>query len=256
MSRTTVLVVSPHPDDELIPAGGTLLTLCDAGWRVVNLACSLGFPAQHVRRERELRAACARAGFELDIAEPSIAMSAGDDLTGAQARATELVADGLRRYRPGLVLAPGPTDAHHAHELVSRAVREAVQIVGAPVTVWWWELWGYLHRVTLLVDVARVLDRSCEVLEAHAGELARNDYAGLVRARAKVAAVLGAERVFGFGAAATSCVAAELLSETVFDGTAWRFADHRTLERSSPSVSTTGTEDAGWFLAGRTGPGR
>jgi LmbE family N-acetylglucosaminyl deacetylase len=256
MSKTTVLAVSPHPDDELIPVGGTLLTLSDAGCRVVNLACSLGRPTQHVRREGELRAACARAGFDLDIADPPIAMSRGDDLTVAQSRTTDLVADRLRRYRPQVVLAPGPTDAHHAHEVVSRAVREAVGSVGAPVTVWWWELWGYLHRATLLVDVERVLDRTCEALELHAGEVARNDYVGLVRARASVAAVLGPERVFGFGTQGLSYAAAEVLSETVFDGAAWRFAEPRTLEASRPSVSASGTDDASWFLAGRTVPGR
>lgn len=64
----TVLHVAPHPDDELLPAGGTLLRLRDAGWSVVNLACSLGRPAQHARRRAELEEACARAGFALRIA--------------------------------------------------------------------------------------------------------------------------------------------------------------------------------------------
>ena len=37
-----VLAVSPHPDDELLGAGATLMALRDAGWRVINLAASLG----------------------------------------------------------------------------------------------------------------------------------------------------------------------------------------------------------------------
>jgi LmbE family N-acetylglucosaminyl deacetylase len=46
----TALHIAPHPDDELLGAGGTLLRLCDSGWTVVNLACSLGRPADTVRR--------------------------------------------------------------------------------------------------------------------------------------------------------------------------------------------------------------
>ena len=46
----TVLHLSPHPDDEVLGAGATLLGLRDAGHRVINLACSLGRPEQQERR--------------------------------------------------------------------------------------------------------------------------------------------------------------------------------------------------------------
>ena len=40
----------------------TLMALRDAGWRIVNLACGLGRPAQHQRRRAEVEEACRRAG--------------------------------------------------------------------------------------------------------------------------------------------------------------------------------------------------
>jgi LmbE family N-acetylglucosaminyl deacetylase len=65
----TVLHLAPHPDDEAIGSPATLMELRDAGWRVVNLACSLGEGTQKGRRENEVREACHRAGFELCIAD-------------------------------------------------------------------------------------------------------------------------------------------------------------------------------------------
>ena len=47
---STVLHLSPHPDDEVVGMPATLMALRDAGWRVVNLACGLGRPARHQRR--------------------------------------------------------------------------------------------------------------------------------------------------------------------------------------------------------------
>jgi LmbE family N-acetylglucosaminyl deacetylase len=43
----TVLHLAPHPDDEVLGAGATLLGLREAGHRVINLACSRGRPDQH-----------------------------------------------------------------------------------------------------------------------------------------------------------------------------------------------------------------
>ena len=83
MART-VLHLSPHPDDEIAGAPATLMALRDAGWRVVNVACGLGRPAQHQRRRAEVEEACRRAGFELLVCDPPLPLSAGDDLAGAE----------------------------------------------------------------------------------------------------------------------------------------------------------------------------
>ena len=53
MART-ILHLSPHPDDEIAGAPATLMALREAGWRVVNVACGLGRPAQHQRRRAEV----------------------------------------------------------------------------------------------------------------------------------------------------------------------------------------------------------
>ena len=80
----TLLQLSPHPDDELAGMPATLMALRDAGWRIVNLACGLGRPEQHERRLAELEEACRRAGFELRLCDPPLALSADDDLRAAE----------------------------------------------------------------------------------------------------------------------------------------------------------------------------
>ena len=70
----------------------------------------------------------------------------------------------------------------------------------AGVTWWTWGLWRDLARPTIFSPFGESrLAELQHVLGAHRGEVARNDYYDLLRARAISARVLGAERVFGFG---------------------------------------------------------
>ena len=65
-----------------------------------------------------------------------------------------------------------------------------------------------------------MLDRALHILDAYAGELERNDYRPFLSGRAAANAVMGSERVFGFGSpAATTLPYAELVTEVrLLDG--------------------------------------
>lgn len=235
--RRTVVHLAPHPDDEAMGSPALLLALRDSGWRVVNVACSLGRLHQHRRRADEVAEACRRAGWELEILDPPVAISSRDDLGSAQVRLRAAVADLVTRLAPDVVVAPSPHDRHPGHEVVGRAVRDALARPGAP-RLWMWGLWGELPLPTLFFGFGDVeLEAAVGVLGAHAEEVERNDYVALLRARAITARVLGAERVFGFGAPGRPERFAELLTEVGFaDGEWWagRTRELRAEDRLEP----------------------
>lgn len=217
MSADAVLHLSPHPDDELLGAPATLMALRDAGWRVVNLACGLGGPEQRRRREGELHEACHRAGFELLLPESPPLSGDGDPAT-VHAALAEAIAAALEEVKPRVVISPGPGDRHPTHELVALAAAEVLGEFGEEAPrQWLWALWGAPPRPTLATGFDRSrLDEILHALAAHSGELERNDYARLVRARAEAAACLAPELLFGFGSAAAPGPAfAELLTEVL-----------------------------------------
>lgn len=236
--QPTVLHVAPHADDELIGAPGALMALRDAGWRVVNLTCSLGPEADRQRRRAEVTEACRRAGFEAEVLEEPLP----DPVEPGGVRAlrhqvAEEVASRLRRLRPGVVVAPSPHDRHRGHEVVGRAVLDAWAALGdaAPRRLWLWGLWADLPFASLLVALdGERLGEILEALSAHAGELARNDYRRLVRGRAEMNAALGPERVFGFGVRAAGTDFVEVLCEMGHHHGAWRLGRPRWLEAGSP----------------------
>ena len=225
----TVVHLAPHPDDELLGAPATLLRLRDAGHRIVNVACSLGRPEQRERRRAEVAEACARAGFELVVLD-----------------SLDRLADLVRAA--DLVLAPTPHDGHPCHELVGRAARDALATERAP-RLWLWGLWADLPLPTLFVPFAEAeLARAAHALGAHAGELARNDYVELLRARAVAARVLGAERVFGFGAARRQAAYAELLTEVQYADGEWWAGAAREPDPAAPLAPVPRERPLGWWL--------
>jgi LmbE family N-acetylglucosaminyl deacetylase len=226
MARTA-LHVSPHPDDEVLGCGATLLALRADGWRVVNLACGLGRPADHPRRRSELEAALSALGVEGIVAEPPVALGAGDDLGVAETSVARHVGRALAATGAELILSPHPDDAHHGHATVGRAVarlgRGGDRDLGAVRRWWAWGLWRDLPAPNRYVPYgAATLERLIAALHCHRGEVGRNGYVDLIGARGRAQAVLGSERVLGFGSGPASLEPyADLLEERVGSASGW-----------------------------------
>jgi LmbE family N-acetylglucosaminyl deacetylase len=246
---TAVLAVSPHPDDEIVGAGATLMALRDAGWRVVNLACDLGRPEDVRRRRRELELACRLARFELEIPDGLPGIGASDDLPHAQRVLSEAIMTAVQASGADVLIGPWPHDGHHGHEVVGRAILDAVELRGRPRHILWWGLWADLPFPNLYVGFgpARLTELQ-QALAAHAGELVRNRYDRLLEARATASAVLGPERVFGFGSSGSGDPYAELLTAVQFDGS-WRLAPARTFDPAATLTAGDGPDIGRWLHA-------
>jgi LmbE family N-acetylglucosaminyl deacetylase len=228
------------------------MALRDAGYRVVNFACSLGRAEQRERREAELREACRLAGFELRLPAHPVALSSGDDRAAAQGELQALAGETIAELAPDVVLSPGPHDRHRGHEAVSRAVRDALREQPEETPPWWiWGLWGGLALPTLATAFgADRLEEILAALAAHEGELERRDYRRLVRARAEANALLAPELLFGFGTSAgPEAPYAELLTEVVLTDGLWYLGPARCLDPFDPTVEPTGVEVTDWLYA-------
>ncbi len=234
----TVLHFAPHPDDELLGAPATLMALRDAGSQVVNVACSLGRPAERDVRVRELERACELAGFELVVPVPAVSISSTEANPHAEGELASLVRTQIEAREPQLVISPSPDDRHPGHELVGRAVG-AVLSAGTAVARWWtWSIWSSLPRPTLATSFDRDrLEEILRALSAHTSQLERNDYRRLLSGRAQMNAALAPELLFGFGSEARPQVEyAELLTELSPAGGEWRPGEPRWLDPARPLV--------------------
>lgn len=147
----TAIVVAPHPDDEVLGAGGTLRLLHRRGWALHVVAVTDGegsHPGSRVHSAGELRAIRSR---EAAAARRSLGLRrcAVDRLAladGEVAAHEDRLEDHLRRLGPAdLVLAPWRHDGHPDHDACGRAAGRAAAVNGIPLVeylVWMWNWAG------------------------------------------------------------------------------------------------------------------
>ena len=147
-------MLAPHPDDETLGCGATVMRKVDAGTAVQVIVITDGAtwppdraPADNIAtRDAELRASCRILGLPDDavthLSFPETHLDiAGDALVDA-------VADAVRTHRPDDVMVTSEADPHSDHTALGLAARRALAGTG-----------GAAPRLSdLAVDPAPVVD--------------------------------------------------------------------------------------------------
>ena len=214
----TVLIFSPHPDDECLIGGFALRLLREGKMRVVNIAVTLGSnPARQSSRWEELKGACDWLGFELEQTAPNGLEKINPETQTNDAknwsRAVNIIAAILARYQPRVVFFPHELDGNRTHIGTHFLVMDALKALPANfqcLTIET-EYWAPLPSPNLMVessveDVADLL----AALSFHVGEMKRNPYHLRMPAWLQDNVRRGAELVGGQGVLAPDFVFATL----------------------------------------------
>lgn len=162
--RDTVMIVSPHPDDEVLMGALALRLQLENKFKVLNVAVTLGSArARQAERAKELAAATALLKWS------NVVLT--EDWTKKQAQLEQLIT----KHRPTLVIAPHARDRHathvKTHELVVRCTKDFSG------TLAWAEYWSPQEDPNLLVEVdEKIILKLVRALECHRGEIERNPY--------------------------------------------------------------------------------
>lgn len=124
-----VLVVAPHPDDEVLGCGGTIARLAVAGVTVhVAIVTTGRLPRFHEDGVARVRAEAERAHSLLGVAEAHFLDLPAAELDGiAHADLNEAVGGLVNRVRPGTIFLPFVGDIHLDHQLVFRSAMVAAR---------------------------------------------------------------------------------------------------------------------------------
>ena len=204
------LVFSPHPDDEAL-VGGLPLRLRAAGWRVVNVAVTLGSRLdRRAARWRELQASCRVLGFELVAASSAPGTGLEGIRTAAHAAqhpnwraAVQRVIGVMAQYQPRVVVCPHELDGHDVHMATSQLVLQALaELPALSPHLLLSEYWNTQLQPQLMVGLTdQQVGRMMLATAMHVGEVSRQPYHLTLPAWLMDSARRGAERVGGPGAA-------------------------------------------------------
>lgn len=221
------LILSPHPDDECIVGALPLRLRREAGWRVVNLAVTLGSKRERrAPRLAELRHACDRLGFEIALPAAEglerINPAVRDAEPAYWQQQVDAVAQQLQAQKPALVLLPHAQDGSATHQGVHLLGMDAIERAGLPLTAAFTEYWSTLTEANLMVETSAAdTARLIRALACHVGEVARNPYHLRLPAWLADSVRRGGELVMGAGSAPPDADFATLYQLQRFDGQRW-----------------------------------
>jgi LmbE family N-acetylglucosaminyl deacetylase len=178
-----LLVLAPHPDDEVIGCGGLI--------------------ALHLREQRQVRVAVATDGAEAGNASVreeesrrALAILGRIDCEFLRfadrrlAEESEALKQRLRQilneYKPDLIAVPSPVEIHPDHAALARAFVELIQqdeslfSALAVARVAFYEV-SYPIRPNALVDITPVADLKYTAIAAHESQLGLRDYVSYTR---------------------------------------------------------------------------
>jgi LmbE family N-acetylglucosaminyl deacetylase len=159
-ARTSCLVLAPHPDDETLGVGVTIMRKVRAGTPVHLVVATDGSkspPGDPVEvtalRSAELRVACAVLGLtERDVTRlPFVDAELGgneDALVGA-------IAEVVASWQPAEVLVTGEDDPHEDHAILGAATRRA--LAGTGVRMLTYPIWQFDRPARLVRYLRRGL---------------------------------------------------------------------------------------------------
>jgi N-acetylglucosamine malate deacetylase 1 len=163
----TVMILSPHPDDESIVGSLALRLLHENNAHIVNIAVTAGSNKDRQKaRIQELENACKLLEMENVYLD--------ENWKKKEKELKSLI----QKYQPQIIIAPHVKDFHPAHiktgELLKKVLTSLKKI---NTVIAWSEFWGPMTKPNLLVEVPlEIVELQMRALEMHVGEVSRNPY--------------------------------------------------------------------------------
>jgi N-acetylglucosamine malate deacetylase 1 len=208
---------SPHPDDESIGGGLALRLARECGWKVINVAVTLGSKKERrAERLKELKGACKFLGFDLLLPAPGglerVTTATRDSDAKTWNKQVEAIAKILQQHQPKALFFPHARDWHGTHIGVHWLVMDALKkAAGLKCHLVETEFWGQMAAPNLLVEYKT--DDVADLVAAtsfHRGEVQRNPYHLRLPAWLHDNVRRGGELVGGEGGAAPTFIFAQL----------------------------------------------
>ncbi|MBT3666927.1 MAG: PIG-L family deacetylase [Opitutae bacterium] len=177
------LIMSPHPDDECIIGGLPLRLMRETGFRIVNVAITLGSNLDRRKeRLRELHRACEWIGFELQEMGDSGLEKVTVDFRQTHPRNWAEMVNKLQKviekWNPTAIFFPNSHDWNKTHlgvhMLTLDALNETNDLFPFLIET---EYWGQMPKPNLLVEsTTQEVADLLAALSHHEGELKRNPF--------------------------------------------------------------------------------
>ncbi len=182
-NKGNVVVVSPHPDDDVIGAGGEMYLLSEKGYSLFSLYVTHG--ASGIAGESQINIRQKEALEALRV----VNASAGIFLNYSSSGIKKALKDMIKVFsflKPAAVYLPSPFERHPTHRNVTKLTINSLKKNSSINTkLWGYSVWGSISGLsgTKVVDISRVVSLKRKAIRKHKSQLLIKSYDEAVLAR-------------------------------------------------------------------------
>lgn len=190
----SILVISPHPDDEAIGCGGAISKHVAEGDHVEVIFLTSGEKGGHGKSTVEtiqIREQEAREAKEILKVSSIDFWNEPDGKVEASDKNIERLLNTLKKQRPDIVYVTHPNEQHTDHRTAAQLVREVIVSMNGSMIkpiVYMYEVWTPIQQMDHIVDITPYIDikrtailayrSQCEAMKFDEAILSLNRYRG------------------------------------------------------------------------------
>jgi LmbE family N-acetylglucosaminyl deacetylase len=167
-----LLILAPHPDDETLGAGGTIVKAIRGGATVRTVYVTSGRPSLAEQMVQEALQVSEAVGYTTEFMGYSL-----HDIP-LERKAQEQLAECIDRFEPEGVFLPFLLDDHDDHRRVSHLLHLAHRagLLRRPFMVWAYQVYSMVFP-NVLVDITGVAEEKAKAVNLWASQKASRDWA-------------------------------------------------------------------------------
>lgn len=165
-----IAVLAPHPDDETIGPGGTLIEARDKGSDILVVTLTTDSEDDGTRKAESI-AVAKSLGFDSRFLD----WSEGDIPTGMDERGAALTAL-LSAFRPDAIFVPFFLDDHSDHRRASQLLAAIAPHLPPRLEVWAYQVYSVLPP-NVIVDITATAERKRAAIQLYASQMEHRDWA-------------------------------------------------------------------------------
>jgi LmbE family N-acetylglucosaminyl deacetylase len=181
-----VLIVAPHPDDDIIGCGGSIAKHCKAGNQVTIMYMTSGDAGGLKYAKEELAALreeeASKAANHLQVSNV-IFLRIADGYVEFNKENLVRITSIIRDIKPDIVYIPHSQEGNRDHQVTHLLLMEACQRSGAPffpecgiqpwrvTTILAYEVWTPIQEVGYCEDISEFMEQKMTALQMHLSQL-------------------------------------------------------------------------------------
>lgn len=173
-----ILVLAPHPDDDVFGAGGVLIKSIAAGVKVKTICITSGEAEGATDsagvREEETRHTAEILGVEVEFWQYPVRT------WRVNVESKERLRAAIAQWNPDTIFLPFLADDHEDHRRVSELFYQVVKNISLSCEIWAYQVYSTVLP-NVIVDITDVMDQKLQMVRMHKSQMEHRDWAHYIR---------------------------------------------------------------------------